>query len=118
VSFEADVARGKELRADRAGMIARARDLLDWLEAHPEVPISTVEIHHSVQADADREGLAELAAIANAAGLPIIESDYGRRHHTIVKTEADDPFGFVNYHAAYIEPDHWKRHLKPTARST
>lgn len=117
MSFEADVARGKQLRADRAGMIARARDLLDWLEAHPEVPISTVEIHHSVQAASAQEGLAELTAIANAAGLPITESNYGR-HHTIVKAEADDPFGFVNYHAAYIRPDPWKRHLKPTARST
>lgn len=104
MEYEAMVARNKEILADRAGMLDRARNLIDWLEAHPDVPLSRVEITYSVPAIWDDEGEAQIEAIARAAGLPSTRD--GAYHH-VIKAEDDDLGQLVRYSACYIES--WKR---------
>lgn len=104
MEYDAMVARNKEIWADRAGMLARARNLIDWLEAHPDVPIGRIAITYSVPAKWDDEGEAQIEAIARAAGLPSTRE--GAYHH-VNKAEDDDPSRLVSYSACYIES--WKR---------
>lgn len=106
--YAAFVARNCDLWADRSGLLDRAQELLEWLRAHPNVPISSVEVRGSVSADHGSDGNAELAAIADAAGLPVTEGRYGLR--SITRRGADDPAGIVNYTVAY-DPSwgRWRR---------
>lgn len=54
-------------------MIHDARALLDWLEAHPDVPMPNygVQMAYSINGGSDATEMTELERIAVAAGVPV-----------------------------------------------
>lgn len=80
----------------RADQIAAVRRMLDWLEAHPDVPVGpySLSVRNHVLADDDVSGLASLTVIAEAAGAQVAPGDGS--------FEVVVPFGHVEYTAIYV----------------
>lgn len=97
------------MRTTRAQVLADARALLDWLEAHPDVPVPGFEWRRPVLGETDGEKLAELERIATAAGAPIVDAGSGHRNVT-------HRIGSATYQATAIECTHmdaYERHMEP-----
>lgn len=82
----------------RVELLSDLRVLLNWLEAHPEVPLPrTVEISCHVSHGSDEEGIGLLHAAARAAEVEVTYTADGAHHH------ATRSFGLASYDAVYVE---------------
>lgn len=96
---------------ERTELLAQARDLIAWLEAHPEVPVAKIEARYSVRGESDEAELAELAQISAAAGLPITGmhgEDPSEGDHQYVRHGGW--FDFASYQATAIPSANMARH--------
>jgi hypothetical protein len=87
--------------ATRAAITSGLRELADWLDAHPDIPVRTgseCEIEHSILADDDTAGLAELDRITAAVGIDAAPSRVGDCSHPQVSVE----FGPVRWMSTYV----------------
>lgn len=78
----------------RAELIAGLRQLADWYEQHPEVPLPPYpDWRHCVLAKDDTSGTAEVEAVAAALGADV---KYGKH------VAADKDFPGIEFHAYYV----------------
>lgn len=78
----------------RAGIIAGLRELADYIESHPGLPLpSCVEATYCIPADDDKRGEDEAWRIAGILGTTVAGDE-------ISETRLD--FGPVSYRATYI----------------
>jgi hypothetical protein len=78
-----------------AGLIAGLRELADWYEQHPDVPLPLYpSFIHCVHSDDDQAGTAELAAVAEA--LAVEQSTHGGH------PAAERVFGAVEFRVYYV----------------
>lgn len=94
----------------REDYIAAMRNLLSWLEQHPDVPIHhCTTIRYSVLSGEDKAGMARLEEIGALIGADV-EVTHGT-HYDVERT-----FGPVTYQAGYISRAHmaaYEEHMKP-----
>lgn len=104
----------------RARIIQGVRDLADWLEANPDVPVHAVEARYSVGATVDDDGVGrtELERIAAATGTGVLgNAEYhgqaagpDETHFYAARSFANagpyDRSGDVYYRATYILRQH------------
>lgn len=90
--------------ARRAAALDGLRALLDFLDAHPDVPVQALgcRVTYCVPGHNDEVGLAELQRIAAVLGGDLRHRD---EHHTALRS-----FGAVSYEATYIEREHMARY--------
>lgn len=88
----------------RAELLEQARELIAWLEGHPEVPVSKIEAQFHTHGD-DESQFAEIERIGAAAGIPVAETIGG---HRVVRRGGD--FDDVSYEAAAIPNETMARH--------
>lgn len=89
---------------ERAAALEQARDLIAWLEAHPEVPVWKIEARFHADGDDDAQ-FAEIERISAAVGLPVEETING---HRIVRRGHD--FAAVSYEAIAVPNERMAQH--------
>jgi hypothetical protein len=97
-------------------MIADARALLDWLDAHPDIPMPThgMKIHHAVTEADDATELAEVTRIAEAAGVAVTDTDGSPATDKTTHHHAVYSIGTCKYQAVAVTAavmDAWNRHM-------
>lgn len=91
----------------RTEQIAAARQMLDWLEANPDVPLtpwgSDLSVSHPILAATDEDGMAQIQAIAVHIGEDV--TTYALDYPAATKS-----FGAVEYRAYYVPRDEMDEH--------
>ena len=95
---------------ERKQVIADLREMLDWLEAHPDVPLDrySARLRYSIGGTQDETG--RRAATDIAAALDATVKVDGA-HHTVKRS-----WGFAHYEAAWIDHDYmtaYSEFMKP-----
>ncbi len=80
----------------RSEILADYRALLDFLDAHPDVPVRRNDLNSYPLGGNDATGLPELHRIAAALGVEVTHNAQ-RSHFYAIRT-----FGRVSYQAAYV----------------
>jgi hypothetical protein len=90
---------------DRAAIVTGLRHLADFLDAHPDIPVSaTAPLYHFTRNGNDADQRAEIEQIATRLGTPIKDdTDYG--HCTTAIS-----FGPIEYRAVAITTEARARH--------
>lgn len=90
---------------DRTAIITGLRHLADFLDAHPDIPVSaSVPLYHFARRGSDTDQRAEIDQIAARLGSPVQEeSPYG--HYTTAIS-----FGPIQYRAVAITHQARARH--------
>lgn len=90
---------------DRAAIITGLRDLADFLDAHPDIPITgCVPLYHFAHQRTDADQRAEIEQIAARLGSPVeAQTPYGHYVTTI-------SFGPIQYRAMAITAAARARH--------
>ena len=84
--------------AERAAFLAGLRNLIDYLESNPDVPVTGYATVYAFPADDEWDGKrAEVARIAALIGAPAVDTTGG--HYVALRT-----FGPVEYRAVAIPP--------------
>lgn len=79
----------------RTALIAGLRELADWYEAHPDVPLPPYPTWtHCVLGDNDQDGQSEVVAVADALDVPA--------QFSAGSAEARRTFGAVEFKAFYV----------------
>lgn len=98
----------------RTKTIADFRELLDFLAANPDVPLdrygNPLSYSIAVHLDTDAAGLAELARIAEALGVPVTDVSGGAPGPGETHFFARRSFGSAEYQANYIVREHLAAH--------
>ena len=83
----------------RAKVIGGLRQLADWLDAHPGVPVSPYGWDLSIypQHDDDADRAAEVDRIAAILGVDVTDQTDQDGHYTAART-----FGLITYEAVHI----------------
>lgn len=85
--------------ATRCQITAGLRQLADYLDAHPDVPVAPYgwDLLVSTQASSDADGVARIDAIAAVLGVPVQDERPDHGHYSAVRA-----FGPVAYSAFHI----------------
>jgi hypothetical protein len=91
----------------RAQTVVGLRQLADYLEDHPDVPVREYgwDLNIYVTADTDEAGRAEVDQIAAVLDATPIDDTLDGGHYWTRKT-----FGRISYRAVYIPARAWARH--------
>jgi hypothetical protein len=83
----------------RAKVTSGLRQLADWLDAHPDVPVSPYGWDLSIypQHDDDAARAAEVDRIATILGVTVTDQTSQGGHYTAART-----FGLITYEAVHI----------------
>lgn len=66
----------------RAALIAGLRELADWYETHPDVPLPRYpDFQHTVLGHDDAAGIAEVEAVASALGVDVKYDSHATAEH-------------------------------------
>lgn len=84
----------------RQQQIADLRELVDFLDTHPDLPISGALGDYCIDGDDDTAGLAELRRVAAILDAEITTNGPGTHHYVSRR------FGTVGYRAFYILREH------------
>lgn len=92
----------------RAQTIAGLRQLADYLEDHPDLPVTEYGFDLTVYPQADNEaaGRAEVDRIANILGVTPIDNTPNNGHYIASKT-----FGRIAYRAVHIPSRAWASYI-------
>ncbi|MBN6056409.1 hypothetical protein JYK22_31060, partial [Nonomuraea sp. RK-328] len=90
---------------DRTAIVTGLRRLADFLDAHPDIPVSaTAPLYHFTRGGSDADQRAEIDQIAVRLGSPVEdETEYG--HYTTAIS-----FGPIEYRAIAITAEARARH--------
>ena len=94
----------------RKQVIDDLREMLDWLEAHPDVPLDRygARLGYSISGEQDERGHRTVADIATALDSTVKTSG---SHHRATRS-----WGVATYEATYIDRDHmaeYSEFMKP-----
>jgi hypothetical protein len=82
--------------AERAEFLAGLRDLIDYMESNPDVPVTSYATVYAFPADDEWDGkCSEIDRIAALIGVPAVDTSGG--HYLALRT-----FGPVEYRAVAI----------------
>jgi hypothetical protein len=95
---------------ERRRILAGYREMLDFLDAHPAVPVRASDPNnYYVLCDDDAQGMAELHAIAAALDVELTHNA-SRTHWYAVR-----PFGAVQYKAYHVSAEAMAEHHEAQA---